>query len=883
MRKLYIFLWTIIFCSSALILRGQKIIEGRVFDAETNKPLKGVLVFAKNTIKSALTDMTGIYRIIIPEKANTLIFTFQGYVRQEVNIKDISRVDVGMRNFSSRETDNIVVIGSRDRTRTKSDSYVGVDIIPVKDLVNETGYVELTQILHYFAPSFNANRQTGSDLADHIDPVSLRGLGPDQVLFLINGKRYLRSAIINVFGNRGRGNVNTDLNAIPASAIERIEVLRDGAAAQYGSDAVAGVVNVVMKSDKPGTTGALSYGSHMTGWGNTLNYGQNGKIIPVAVDGGRMNVNVTHSLQLGKGNFNITGDYLTKDFTHRPNNDSIFPDLNYRQNFGDANKVASSLFFNGSFPVAGGEIYTFGGYQKRHTISNNWTISPDDSVRNVYQIFPNGYNPQLLTDIDNVNFVVGNRSKFGGWNADFSANYAINNIKIKTQNTLNPSLLLNSRTSFNNGGYQFDQYSINSDFSKKFNQVLYGLNLAFGGEYRLSEYKIFAGDEAAWKNYMPYPLILPRTDGSKDTIRKIGTSQGFPGVSKDDALNRYRTNIGVYGDAELDISRKLLIAAALRYEQYSDFGRAIGGKIAFRYRPSSKVSVRFSTQTGFRAPSLAQIHFRSTINDVDELGNAFEKVVANNNSVLAKKLGIPDLTVEKSVNFSLGFNYKPSQQWSFSADAYRIAVYNRIILTGGFGHDDERIGTELKKMNLRYAQFYINALNSSTLGGDLSASFKSNVNGGRLTQSLVGNINYMTTPTLKINHNFKGKDSLLINPRELQFIVAAAPFAKCHYTLNYNRRNSNFNLHITCFSKIEFVAYSEVPIPNNVYKPRLITDVTYSRRFGKHITCMVGVNNLFDVYPTIQSPDTTETGGQWDAVQNDTGGAFFFSRLSFQF
>lgn len=883
MRKQWILLLGITFCSFSSSLWAQKIIEGRVFDAETKKPMKGVLVFAKNTVKSTMTDAFGIYRIIIPEKANILIFNISGYAKQEVDIKDINTVEVGMRSFSSRETDNIIVIGSRNKTRTKSDSYVGVDIIPVKDLVNETGYVELTQILHYFSPSFNANKQSGSDLADHIDPVSLRGLGPDQVLFLINGKRYIRSAIINVFGTRGRGSVNTDLNAIPASAIERIEVLRDGAAAQYGSDAVAGVVNIVLKSDKPGTSGAVGYGMNMTGWGRSLNYENSGKIIPHASDGGRINANVTHSLQLGKGNFNITADYFSKDFTFRPNNDSVFPGLNYREKFSNAKQTAKSLFFNGTFPIAEGEFYTFGGYQLRNSTSNIWTIPPEDSSRNVYQIFPNGYNPQLLTDIHNLMFVLGNRTKFGAWNADFSSSYGINYVAINTANTLNPSLLLNSRTTFDNGGYQNSQYSLNSDFSRKINNVMQGLNIALGGEYRLTEYSVLKGEDASWKNYMPKPLILPRPDGTKDTIRKIGTSQGFPGVSVNDALNKYRTNLGIYADAELELSKKLLVAGSLRYEYYSDFGRALGSKIALRYKPTSKLSVRFSTQAGFRAPSLAQIHFRSTINDIDESGENFEKIIFNNKSILAKKIGVPDLTVEKSVNIGIGFNFKPNQQWSFSADGYNILVKDRIILTGGFGQDDEKIGTDLQNLNVRFAQFYINALNTFSQGVDISSSFKSNFMGGKLDMSLIGNFNRMTTPTLKVNENFKGKDEILISPRELQFIVSAAPPSKIHYNLNYKRKKSSLNLNMTYFSKVELTAYSEAPLPNNIYQPRLVTDVSYGFNFTKNISLTMGANNLFDVYPTIQSPDLTESGGQWEAVQNGNAGAFFFTRFAFKF
>lgn len=881
MRKLLIRL--VIFCCASSQLIAQKIVEGRVYDAETNKPLSGVLIFAKNTVKSALTDPSGNYRIIIPEKANILIFNFRGYARQEVSIKDISHVEVGLRSFSSRETENIVVIGSRDQTRTKGDSYVAVDIIPVKDVMNQTGYVELTQILHYFAPSFNANKQSGCDLADHVEPVSLRGLGPDQILFLLNGKRYITSAIINVFGTRGRGNVNTDLNAIPASAIERIEVLRDGAAAQYGSDAVAGVVNIVLKSEKQGTSGSASYGINNTGWGASLNYKDYGKIIPRTVDGGTVNANVTQSFKVGKGNMTLTGDYFSRAFTFRPNNDSVFPDLNYRQKFGDAQQKSKSLYFNGKLPIGKNEIYTFGGYQSRQTDSYIWTIPSDDSTRNVYEIYPNGYNPQLLTNIQNLSFVIGDKTKISAWNADFSGSYGVNHVSINTSNTLNPSLLSKSRTSFYNGGYHVGQYSVNADINRKYAKILNGLNVAFGGEYRRSNYKIFAGEDASWKNYMPKPLILLQPNGSYDTIKKVGTSQGFPGVSSKDALNEYRTNIGFYADAELDISPQLLTAGAVRYENYSDFGRALGGKLAIRYKPTPQYSMRFSAQTGFRAPSLAQIHFQSTINDVDVLGGNYEKIIVNNNNELTKKIGIPSLTVEKSLNLGLGFNYNPNQMWSFSTDAYYIGIKNRIILTGYFGQEDEKIGQELKKLNVRYAQFYINALNTETQGVDLSASYKTNIKKGKLNMSLIGNFNRMTAPVIKTNQNFQGKEEQLISHRELQFIISAAPPSKFHYNLNYIIKKSSFNLHLTYFSKVVIAALSEVPGANNTYTPRLVTDASYSLKLNKSCSLMIGVNNLFDVYPSIQSTDITDSGGQWEGVQNGNAGAFLFTRFSFSF
>ncbi len=876
---LYIFLLTSI-CHFRM--SGQKIIEGYVFDVEKNTPLSGVLIYAKNTVRTVTSDPSGNYRIIIPEKADILVFSFSGYSKKEVNIKGNARVEIGLRSFSSNETESVVVIGSRDQTRTKGETYVAVDIIPIKDVVNESGYIELSQILHYFAPSFNANKQSGADLADHVDPVSLRGLGPDQVLYLINGKQYINSSIINIFGTKGRGNVSTDLNAIPASAIERIEVLRDGAAAQYGSDAIAGVVNIVLKKAKNGTFGALNYGKNITGWGKSLNYENNGKIISKTIDGSKTNASLTHSFGIYKGNMTVSANYFSKDFTKRSAHDSVFSD-NYREGFGDAKKASQSIYFNAEHPLWKGKFYMFGGAQLRQTDAYNWSVSSEDTLRNVYEIYPDGYNPRLLTHILNSNISTGYKNKIKNWNTDLSMSCGNNDVSINAENTLNPSLLQKSPTSFYVGSYKFNQFSVNLDINKKFSNVLNGLNLAFGSEYKRSHYSILNGDEKSWRNYMPTPLIVTNTNGKKDTILKNGTAQGFPGISTADALTSERTNLGFYGDAEIKVTPKLGIASAFRFENYSDFGNAYGGKLAARYNFNKKLSLRISTQTGYRAPSLAQLNFRSTINDVDEKGNQFEKIIANSQSTVARQLGIPQLKAETSLNTGLGLKFSPNEQFSLSADGYYIQVNNRIVLSSPVGQDNELIGKYLKYINIKTAQFYINALNTETKGLDIAASYKTNIGKGKINMSLLGNFNKMTISSIRADESLKGKLKEIISYREQQIITAAAPLHKFHYNFNYQYSKSSLNLNMTYFSKVEIAPNESKPTENFIFKPRLSTDINFSYKFHKNYTFLIGADNIFDVYPTIQEPYTTDTGGPWESVQQGFSGAFFFTRFAFNF
>lgn len=877
-------------------------IQGQVRMTD-NELMSGVKVSVKGTSKTTVTDINGNFTIDAVEN-DVLIFSLVGFKTKEVKIMNISFLNIVIEEQAALGNASKIVIGSRDQTRTSSETPVAVDIIAVKDVVNQTGEIELNQILHYLAPSFNANRQTGADAADHVDPSSLRGLGPDQTLFLVNGKRYHPSALINVFGTRGRGNAGTDLNSIPASAVDHIEILRDGAAAQYGSDAVAGVINVVLKSASKGTTGSIGYGSNVTGWGSSLDYENVGKVLPNTVDGGMMNANVTHGFTVGKANFSLTADYMSKAKAIRKNNETAFPDENYRENASYASLTNMSAYLNGNIPLQKGEVYIFGGYSFRKTDMNLWTIpAEDDIARSVPEIYPGNYNPHLLSDISNFTATVGYKTQLGKWNMDLSNTLGRNNVHLSMSNTLNPSLLAKSPTTFDNGGYGIRQNTLNFDLDRKFSNVLSGLNLAFGAEYRQEAYNIFAGEEASWKTYPTTPIIVSNPDGTKDTITKGGSSQGFPGFRPEQALDETRNVVGIYSDAELGISKNFLLTGALRYENYSDFGSAFGGKLGALFSVNDKFSLRGSIQTGFRAPSLAQVYFRSTINDVDAEGNNFEKVVFNNRSALTKQLGIPSLKAETSVNTGLGFVFRPNDKFSFSVDAYQIKVQDRIVLTGAFFDDDNVLGAELKKLEVKAAQFYTNALDTKTQGLDVVASYKAPLSKGTLSFTLAGNVNNMELTDVQTAPSLASKKDKYISLRELQFILSSAPKSKFQLGLTYGLDKWQFTLRNTYFSKVELIGTNGIvgfdpdldqlltsgreaewrTIVTDVYKSRITTDLVASFLLNKNLTLSVGGNNIFDVYPTIQNSGTTDGGTQWDGVQMGMGGAYFFARANVKF
>ena len=782
-----------------------------------------------------------------------------------------------------QELQEVQIVGSRNSKRTVLNSAVPIDIIDVKSVTTQSGKIEINELLQYLAPSFNANKQSGSDGADHVDPATLRGMGPDQTLVLINGKRRHQSSLVNLFGTRGRGNTGTDLNSIPASAIKRIEILRDGAAAQYGSDAIAGVINIVLndnvnefngsittgiyKNDAegdflPGTPNTPGFELDQNGNGNT--YGKDHKY-----DGFSLKAGANYGVKIGKnGGFaNFTGEYLSKDKTLRPSFD-------FRKGFGDAEIKSYNLMANIQIPLSKNiDFYAFGGRNDRNT--DAYAFTRNDGERVVESIYPGGYTPRITSKIIDNSIAAGFKGELGGWKIDLSNAFGQNKFDYTIKGTINASLEDLSPTQFNAGGFSLSQNTTNLDFSRNFKTVLNGLNFAFGGEYRIEKYEITAGEEGSYATYdtAGVPITNPLTQSAPiDPISgnpRPGGSQGFPGFSPANEVNEQRTSIAAYVDAELDVSDDFLLGTAFRYEHYSDFGSTLNLKLAYKFKLCDQVSLRGSFGTGFRAPSLAQIYFNTSFTNFNASG-ASEVLLAANGSVVTQGFGIDKLKEETSRNAGVGLTGKFGK-FTATVDGYLINVSDRIVLTGYFDATALNLGVDS-------AQFFVNGVSTVTQGVDVVMAWKNTFGSSKFGATLIGNVNSM-----KVTHVNNGAldQETFFGAREIAFLKASAPNSKFGLNLNYERKWFDIGTAFTRFSKVVLVDYAGA---NNVYEAKIVTDLTLGFQIVKQVKLSIGSNNLFNIYPTKQDESgNTEAGGYWDAVQMGFNGAYYYTRLSFKF
>ena len=873
MKKALLFLTLVLYVN---IASAQNVLKGKVTDAQ-NQTLHGVSVIEKGTNNGVFTDNDGNYTIGYKDENSILAFSFVGLMGQEITVGKQKELNITL--VSNNVLGMVEVVGSRRQDRTAVESVVPVDIIEVSRLMSTLGQPDVNQMLQYVAPSFNSNKQSGADGADHIDPATLRGLGPDQTLVLINGKRRHQSSLINLFGSRGRGNTGTDLNAIPISAIDHIEILRDGAAAQYGSDAIAGVINIVLKS----STNEFS-GECTTGVRNSTPPGKYDVLKEdKKYDGMLSQLSGNYGTKIGeKGFVNMTLDYSKLDHTFRRADPTKYENGVYRNKFGDAASENFATYFNSSFSTGENtEIYMFGGYNYRFTDAFAFSRDANEN-RNVLDIYPNGFDPQIQSIITDKSLSVGMKTLIRGWKIDFNNTFGANNFHYTVDNTLNSSLLAKSPTRFDAGGFSLAQNTTVLDISRLFPGVAEGLNVAFGAEHRIETYQIVAGEEASYKTYGHQVFSI---DG--DTIFRPGGSQGFPGFQPANELKESRSNFGSYVDLEMDVTKKFVISAAARLEHYSDFGNTINGKLASRYKISDNFSLRGSLSSGFRAPSLAQLFFNSTFTDI-VAGQAIDKIIAKNNSPITRELGIPALKQEVSTNAGLGFTAK-ANALTLTVDAYYVQIKGRIVLTGAFTSDDPIIGNELKKLNIGAAQFFTNAVNTTTKGVDAILTYSTSFSGQQtLRFSLASNMNNMVIDKIYTNQKLQGKEGTYFGLREQYFLLASAPKSKFNFDIDYSKENFFTNLRLTRFGMVKLINWSDngdnIADPGEVdkYNPKITVDLSVGYNL-KNFTFTLGGLNILNTYPGKHDPGLTESGGIWDCVQMGFSGAFYFAKLGFKF
>jgi iron complex outermembrane recepter protein len=840
----------------------QVIVESRLAEAVSAPSLKGA--YTRGAALKLLLEGSG------------LTFRMVGNGAVAIHAPHQARASPDVRPMASPDElpalDNlgeIVVVGTRRLDRTAAETPVPIDQIPVARLVRSSGRLDVGQLLQFSAPSFNSNRQVGADGADHIDSATLRGLGPDQTLVLVNGKRQHSVALVNVYGSRARGNTGTDLNTIPALAIERIDVLRDGAAAQYGSDAIAGVINIGLKRSQ-GLDVLASSGKYAEG------------------DGRNTQLAANYGFGIGaRGFMNLTAEYLRRDPSNR-NEDPCRPN----REIGDAAVENRTAYVNGAVGTGErGEIYFHGGAQQREGDASAYDRTGIDPpcarpthipVRNSAQMYPNGFAPRIGTEVEDRSLTVGGRTSLAGWSVDVNATHGRNRMDYVIGSTLNASLanadLLAggqgiSPASFDAGGFSFTQDTLGLDVTRYFPDMIEGINMAFGAETRRETYTIRAGERGSWDDY----------DGPGGGN---AGSQGFPGFRPEDVIDKSRDAAGAYLDVETQITARFLLAAAARFEHYSDFGAAQIGKLASSYEINEGLLLRGSISGGFRAPSLQQQYFSSTITNFVQ-GVPLDIVIAPSGSPIALAAGVSSLRQEKSRNASLGFAYAPASNVSVTLDAYVVDVRDRIVLIQGIDTSDltspatAELRAVLESMNVARAQFLVNAVDTRTKGLDLTVNHRAAVGAGTLTSYL--GVNYNTNTITAVNPTSvlraEGIDAFL-SRRERLFIEGAAPKSKAILSASYAVGPWDAALKLTYFGAITLGTFSGASVPDQQYRPRTSVDVSIGYELGSTLLLTIGGLNVFDAKPSPQDENETDTNFTYESVQMGFNGPAWFARLS---
>lgn len=754
--------------------------------------------------------------------------------------------------------EGVTIVGSRRVNASATDTPVPIDFISLTKSSEQGGQFDLAQSLQYLSPSFNSTRQTGADGADLIDSASLRGLGSDQTLVLVNGKRRHTTALVNLFGARNRGNTGTDLNAIPVLAIDNVQILRDGAAAQYGSDAIAGVMNITLKKNK-GCEAVFGYSQYSVGDGK--NY------LPSAYCG----------FGLGeKGVLGITAEYSDRGRSNRaePGNPRII---------GDTQSKNATLYLNGELPTGSdGKLYFTLGMQNRDASSAAFArggVGSDDvPSRNSAAMYPDGFVPFINGDINDRYAIVGHRWLVGDWSTDLSQTYGSNEMRYRISNTINASIankdLLQggagrSASVFQAGGFSFSQATTNLDFSRFFDGFFQGANVAFGAEFRRENYQIFAGEAGSY------------IDADGVGFGGNAGSQGFPGFQPGDATNRNRESTALYADIETDLTEQFKLQTAVRSERYSDFGSTTTGKLAASFKANDQLLFRGSVSSGFRAPSLQQVYFSSTFTDFIS-GVPQDVVLAPNGGAVANAAGIPKLKEENSKNYTLGFTLKPSSNLSLTADAYQINIDDRIGLSGRFDANNyPALGSSLAALGVGQAQFFVNSIDTKTKGLDLTLSNKANLGTGKLSTYLAVNLSQTDVVNVHAPASLKGYESVLLSERERLFIEQGGPRTKATLGFDYSQGPWETNLKIIHFGSQTLGTFSgtEAGVPNAYYAPKTSADLSFTYSFDSNTKLTIGGNNIFNVKPTRQDPNETDNGFIYDSVQFGLNGASYFARF----
>lgn len=951
-------------------------ITGTVKSTTTSDPLPGINIYFKSQpSRGTVTDAQGKFSLQASSD-DILVFSGVGLKAFEVSVGAQSIIDVSLEEELS-ELGEVVITGTRNTGRTVLETPVPVDVISIKDVMGELPQMDLAQMLTVLAPSFNSIRSQGGDLDSHVDPVQLRNMAPNQILVLINGKRRHTSALLITGTAVGSPSTSVDMMTIPASAIERVEILRDGAAAQYGSDAVAGVVNIILKKGTGKLTGSLTGG----GYANTGN-GQ-GALTDTAggPDGFNYQFDSNYGFNIGnKGYFNVSGQVTQRRPTLRPFvNDWGFYDDTYLKNlrtdkFGnpvitnpeliaaqaagntalaetlqteDGIMAARGLakkdfavyagmpaitmgttYYNAGYELSPSTtLYAFGGasYKALKGFSCYFR-RPMQTDRFNYLLYPNGFRPQMTSNTSDVSNTIGVKSKINGFSVDFSNTFGRNKMRIGMVNTMNASYGSNSPVNMYLGTHQFSQNSTNLDFSKYFKGFLNGFNLAFGTEMRIENYKIMKGQDESYtygdagtltvpaagllvgpdgkplENASSTPIVDDNGDplsvyaGQSVIVKSLSANcQCFAGFGPKNERDEYRTTMAAYVDAELEVTKSLLVTGAVRLENYSDFGSVSIGKASARYTVAKNLSLRASVASGFRAPSLQELNYTHTatafVPDATGVPQPLDVTTYPTNSTAARVLGIKGLKPELSRTYSAGATWQPAAGIEITVDGFQVDVDDRIFRTGYFNagevgnNYDEVIGGG-------EAQFFVNGGDVRSRGLEIVGNYTMGVSStSTLTFNVAAILNknqILTKNVLDLNvENLN--DEQIVNKYLSRDVIGqfetGTPRKKVIGSVFYKVGKFNAMFRGTYYGKVTELSIADDGA-GNYYDQSFSAQAVFDASVGFDVTpslkLSLGGSNIFNKYPDILR---SENQGFYLYSNNQQGsnGAYFYGRVLFSF
>jgi iron complex outermembrane recepter protein len=771
--------------------------------------------------------------------------------------------------------EEISVVGTRVKGRTAEDLPVPVDVLN-EEALEKTGQTEVGRMLQSVAPSFNFSSSTVSDGTDALRPATLRGLGPDQTLVLINGKRRHQASLIHINTSVGRGTTGVDLNAIPANSIKRIEVLRDGAAAQYGSDAIAGVINIVLKDDRDAGELGVSYGETTKGDGETTN------------------VDINKGLRLGESGFvNLTFNYRDRGRTNRTglagdcvygkcvdtdNNGILEPGDPRERNFdrranhiGDADNKQYAFIVNSAFNVGGGELYGFLTYSNSKAESGAFYRNPSSgslaALDDGDNVIPDGFLPLINSQTDDFSTDIGYRMELAsGWNMDASYTYGKNKIDYITENSVNYSYVnfLNfgenlSDVDIRNRiprsadayGLALGLQTVNLNFTNTFGD----LSLATGVEYRRDDYEITPGEAYSYRDY--------DTDFANGGValyakNAAGGIQGFPGIPPESAVNENRQVVSAFVDSDYHLTENLLLSAAIRFDNYDDFGNTTNFKLGVNSKLNDVVRLRSAVSTGFRAPSMQQLYFNNigtqfVTNPANPTGPQIPVQIGTfrNDSQLAQAIGIPQLKEEKSTNYSMGLVITPAEQLTFTLDFYAINIDDRIVISNRLSAANDPSGTLGKALDAVGAgagQFFLSGANTETRGADMVLTYSGiNLLGGSLDLTLAGNktkTDVVDLFTSEAGSLAQLDANVVFSPQDISIIEEWQPKDRVSVNGFYLLNDWKINLALNRYGE-----YTVDDGGRQTYAAKTLTDLNVEYAFDNDVSVTLGGNNIFDVYP----------------------------------